>query len=228
VIGQFIFSQVPDYDINSITSENEISLFFKMISVQTSHHAVYPYEENFRTQIGILGLSRATQNNNDLSMVSGKGGIFPVIELGYWATSNLQFMGTYSSFVNNDDIVFSTSYGFKVFSNLKDDTSSPWMFSFQKRTIEGQDDFLLKSLDAGVLKQINVSKFYTWLGAGITIFDVKKIMSENNSIPSKLSGQVNTIRFGVGSRLRNFYGFNVGFRVHSKIVSGYVGFHRFL
>ena len=115
-----------------------------MISVQTSHHGIYPYEENFRTQIGILGLSGASQNDDDLSMVSGKGGIFPAIELGYWVTSNLHFMGTYSSFVNNDDIVFSTSYGFEVFSNIKNDTSYPWMFSFQQRTIEGQDDFLLK------------------------------------------------------------------------------------
>ena len=199
-----------------------------MISVQTSHHGIYSYEENFRTQIGILGLSGTAKNNNNLSMVSGRGGIFPAIELGYWVTSNLQFMGTYSSFVNNDDIYFSISYGFKVVSKIIDNTSSPWMFSFQQRTIGGQDYFLLKSLDVGVLKQINVSKFYTWLGAGITMFDSKKIMSENSSIPGKLSGQVNTIRFGVGSRLRNFYGFNVGFRVHSKIVSGYVGFHRFL
>ena len=113
------------------------------------------------------------------------------------------------------------------FGNTKESKSN-WKFLFDRGTLEGADDFFLKTVGAMVVREINYGDSKWWYGIG-TMFYTAGVHVRSESKPTyrrRLDGKTQCIVVGINKNIgKNYFG-EVEFRVHSSVLVMSLSFNR--
>lgn len=188
--------QQPDYDIGAwVGGDFDLNArrFFSALTLQTSLGGMPSPSSAHRMGVGLL-VAGGT------SLGEGNPGIIPAVYGYYGVTSNLVLNGLTSGFVSDKDVVILTRYGLNYKLSPEDGNSWRWMVQVLLGTLQGPDDFFLKTVDAGLARRINYQGWEGWVGLGLNTFEAGIHIRNTDpqlSLSKQMRGQVNAISFGI-------------------------------
>lgn len=200
-------AQQPDYAIDSWVGPDFRSRarpFFATLTLQTALGGIPSPSSTHRMAVGILLAGGGHGGVPDLSLGGGKPGIIPALYGHYRVTSNLALNGLYSGFLSRGDVVILTRYGLNLKLSPGKERTWTWMLHVLMGTLQGPDDFFLKTVDAGVSRRINYRGWEGWAGFGLNTFAAGihvHNVDPGLNLNTRMEGEINSIFFGVRRRV---------------------------
>jgi len=224
--------QTPDYDLNEWIDNNfdrKVNYFFKAVTLQTSHSYVAAMSADERLAVGGATVMASSWNQSELSPITGKAGVLPTLEADLLVTSNLYLNGLYSGFSSYGDVTILTRYGFTLLFDKREPTSSRWMVNFFRGQLSGSKDFFLKTVGVEIIRQINYTMGYWWIGAGSGFYDAGIHIKNPNKqlvLKNRVKGQTNFLCWGLSREFSGKFAVEIEMKLHPSCLSVMVGGYR--
>lgn len=222
-------AQLPDYDLDNWVGSNfkeNAHPFFRLISLQTTSNIVSSSSSESDILIGFsssIGVDYKRKN------LYNRAGVLPMINGSIGIGSNLRLVGSLTGFSSQKDVVIFSSLGLTFYFGNTKESKSNWKFLFDRGTLEGADDFFLKTIGAKLIRGINSGESRWWYGIGTMFYTagVHVRYSENEeTYRRRLEGKTQYIVVGINKNIgKNYFG-EVECRVHSSVLVMSLSFNR--
>ena len=186
---------------------------FNRVESQSLNYNLDWGSENFITDAKIIFSNLTLQSGQQLLssrgfegniLLSGGTSIsitenFPVMPLFssfYHVSDNLWLGGMLSGYVAGENVIMLSGYMIELLPGDISTKKVPWCLELSRRSLQGAEDFSLKTIGAALTNRINLKQILLHYGLSTAFYDVilyNKFYDAEESWPNRLKGQVNAI-----------------------------------
>ena len=214
----FGFSQWADVDVEDSFTSTDLKIFIESTTLGFSPNpSLISFPKN-RGYVGI-GLSQNTLLNSSIYQNQLSGWV-PKISADFFITNNLYFIGRFSQFYSDENIVHSHNYGIALTSG--EDVAYPWQSSVVFCNLKGPQDFALRFVSLTMVTLIQVADHQIQVGLGKEMYSARFFLEEAKIIfPNRMKGEINYILLGMHFE-RNSIGIIPQIQLHPGMIGASV------
>ena len=186
---------------------------FNRVESQSLNYNLDWGSENFITDAKIIFSNLTLQSGQQLLSSQGfegnillSGGtsisltenfpIMPLFSSFYHVSDNLWLGGMLSGYVAGENVIMLSGYMIELLPGDISTKKVPWCLELSRRSLQGAEDFSLKTIGAALTNRINFKRILLNYGLSTAFYDVilyNKFNDAEESWPNRLKGQVNAI-----------------------------------
>ncbi len=122
--------------------------------------------------------------------------VMPLFSSFYHVSENLWLGGMLSGYVAGENVIMVSGYMIELLPSNISTKKVPWCLELSRRSLEGAEDFSLKTIGVALTNRIHLNRILLNYGLSTAFYDVilyNKFNDAEESWPNRLKGQVNAI-----------------------------------